>query len=162
MMAQYSTIIFLNMKFSVKLHNELSDNTLTHFVILFLDHLISPRFYYIHHYQCLFKLLLGSSFRLNHSGKILCGTHTPLFQGFQILTPFVQFHVWFIVFLPVVFAVIWINQVPIPVKPIFSVWNGFRWTMPDTFGRMADNSFDLADIQYLSSSSREVLSRQSW
>ena len=46
------------MKFWVKLHNELGDNTLTHSGLLFLDPLIPPCFHYIDHHQRLFSYLL--------------------------------------------------------------------------------------------------------
>ena len=58
MTAQYSPIILLKMKFSVKLRNELGDNTLTHSVLHFLDPHIRPRFQYIERHQHLFSLLL--------------------------------------------------------------------------------------------------------
>ena len=133
-----------------------------HSVLLFLDPFIPPRFHYIDRHQCLFNLLHWSSYRPNQSRNIRCGTHTRLLQGFWILKAVLQFHIWLIVCLPVVFSVVWIIQVPIPVKPIFSVWNAFRWAIPITFSRIAVNSFDSADIQYLRSSPREVLCRQSW
>ena len=160
--AQYSPIILHYMKFLVKLHNELGENTLTHSGRLFLDPIIPPRFHYIDCHQCLFSLLLWPTYRPNQSGNIRCGRYIALLRGFWILTAVVQFHIWFIVCLPVVFAVIWIIQVLIPVKPIFGVWNAFRWTILVTFRRMALDLFDLVDIQYSSSSSREVLRRPSW
>jgi len=150
------------MKFWVKLHNELGDNTLTHSGLLFLDPLIPPCFHYIDHHQRLFSYLLWPLCRPNWSGNIQCGTYIPLLRGYWILTAIVQFHIWCIVRLPGVFAVIWIIQVPIPVKPIFGVWNAFRWTILVTFSRMAVDSLDSADIHYLSLSSREVLCRQCW
>jgi len=41
------------MKFSVKLHNELRDDTLMHCVLHFLDPLIPPRFQYIDRHHCI-------------------------------------------------------------------------------------------------------------
>ena len=133
-----------------------------HSVLLFLESLISPRFHYIDRHQRLFNLLLCPLNRPNQSRNILCGTYIPLLQSFWILTAFVKFHIWFIVCLPVVFAVVRIIQVPIPVKPMFGVWNAFRWAILTTFCRMAVNSFDSADIKSLTLSSRAVLCRQSW
>jgi len=150
------------MTFWVKLHNELGDNRLMYSVLLFLNPLIPPHFHYIDCHERLFSIFLWPSYMANQLGNIQCGTHIPLLWGFWILTALVQFHIWFIVCLPVVFAVIWIIQVPIPVQPIFSDWNDFRWTILITFGRMAVDLFDSADIQYFSSSSTEVLCRQSW
>jgi len=158
---QYSSILHLQIKCSVKIHNELSENTLTHSVLLFLDPRIPPRVHYTDHHQCRFNLDLWSSYRPNQSGNIRCGTYIALLQGFWILTAIVQCHIWFIVCLPFVIAVVWFIQVPIPVKPIFGVWNDFRWAIHITFGRMAVDSSDSADIQYLCSSSSEVICRQS-
>jgi len=159
---QYSSIILLKIQCSVKLHNELGDTTLTHSDLLSLELLIPPGFHYIHRHQRLVNLLLTSSYRPNQCRNIQCGTHIPMLWGVWILNAVVQFHIWFIICLPVVFAVVWIIQVPIPVKPIFSVWNAIRWAIHITFGRMAVDSFDSADIQYLCSTSREVLWRTSW
>jgi len=150
------------MIFSIKLHNEHRDHTLTYSVQLFLDPHISPGFHCIVCHQRLFRLLLWPSYRPNQSGNIQCGTHIPLLWHFWIITAVVQCHIRFSVWHPVVFAVVWIIQVPIPVKPIFVVWNTFRWTILITFGRMAVESCHFADIQNLSSSSRGVLCRQSW
>jgi len=66
----------------------------------------------------------------------------------------------FIVCLLVVLAVIWIIQVTIPLKPIFGVRKASRCTILTTFDRMAVDSFDSADIQYLSLSSRDILCSQ--
>jgi len=133
-----------------------------HSVLLFLGPLIPPCFHYIDHHHGLFNLFIWSLYRPNQSGNIQCSTHIPLLWGFLILTGVVQFHISFIVCLPVIFAVVWIIQVPIPFKPIFSIWNAFRWVTLITFSRMAVDLFDSADIQYLSSSPMEVLYRQSW
>ena len=154
---QYSSIIHLKIKCSVKLHDELGKNTLTHSVRLVLDPLIPPRFDYMDRHQRFFDLLPWSLCRPKPSRKIWCGTRIPLHRGFWIPTAVVQLHIGVILCLPVVFAVIWIIQVPIPVKPIFGVWNAFRRAILIIFGRMAVDFFDLAVIQYLHSASREVL-----
>jgi len=59
-------------------------------------------------------------------------------------------------------AVIWIIQVPIPVKATFGIRNAFKCTISFTFRLIAVDSFDSVHVQYLSLSSREVLCRQSW
>jgi len=133
-----------------------------HFVRLFLDALIPSHFHYIDCRQWLFILLYCRSYRPNQSGNIRCGTNNPLLRGVSMLTAVVQFHIGYIVCLPVALAFIWIIQIPIPVKPIFGVWIAFWWTILITPGRMAVDMSDSANIQYLSSSSREVLCRQSW
>jgi len=150
------------MTFSVKLHNQLGDNILTHSVLLFLVPLIPRCYHYIDRHQRLFSLLLRLLYRPNQSQNIWSSTHIPLLRGSWNLTAVVQFHIWFIVCLPVVFAVVWIILVPSPVKPIFGVWNAFGWTILVTSRKTAVDLFELADIQYCSSSSREFLCRHSW
>ena len=150
------------MKFLVKLHNELGDNTVTHSVLLFLDPVIPPCFNYINCHQSVFNLFLRPSYWPNQSRNIWWGTEILYLWGFCILSAIVQFHIWFIVCLPVIFAVIWIIQVPIPVKPILGVLNAFWWMILITFSRMVVDLFDSAHIQYLTSFSREVLCRISW
>jgi len=125
------------MKFSDKLHNELGDNTLTLSDLHFLNNLIPCRFHYIDCHQRLFSLLLWPSYRPNQSRNIRSSTHILLLWGFRIRSAVVYFHIWFVVCLPVIIAVIWIIQVPIPVNPIFSVWDAFRWTILITFGRIS-------------------------
>jgi len=159
---QYSSLLHLWINCSVKLHNELGENTLTHSVLLFPNPCIPSCFHYIDHHQHLLNILLWSLYRPNQSRKIWCGTHIALLPGFWILNSVVQFNIYFIVCLAIIFTVVWIIQVPIPVKPIFGVWNHKRWAIIITSGRMAVDSFDSADIQYLRSSSREDLCGQSW
>jgi len=148
------------MKFLVKLHNELGDNTLTHSLWRCLDPLIPPRFNHIDCHQCLFCLLLQQWYRPTQSSNIQCGTYIPLFRSFWILTDCLQFNIWLMICLAVIFTVIWMVQVAFPVEPIVSIWNACRWTTVITFGGMTVNSFDLADIQSFSLSSMEVLCRQ--
>ena len=62
----------------------------------------------------------------------------------------------------IIFSVIWIIEVAIPVQPIMGVRNAFRCAIIMTFDWMTVDSPDLADIEDLSSSSSEVLCRQSW
>jgi hypothetical protein len=94
------------MKFSVKLHIELGDYTLMHYILLFLDPDIPPYFLSIDSHQHQISHILWSSYRPNQSGKIQCGTHIPLLKCFWILTVIVHFHMWFLVRLPVFFAVL--------------------------------------------------------
>jgi hypothetical protein len=63
----------------------------------------------------------------------------------------------FIIILTVVFTCVRIIQVTIPVKPIVSVGNVFRWTNLIIVGRIRVNSSNSVDMKYLSLSSREVL-----
>jgi len=121
-----------------------------------------PHFHYIDRQQCCFNLVLCSSYSPNQSRNSWCRTHIPHHRGFWILTAGIQIQIRFIVSIPVIFAGGWIMQVPIPVKPIFGVWNAFGWAILINLSWIAVDSFDLADIQYLTSSTREVLCRQSW
>jgi len=61
----------------------------------------------------------------------------------------------------IVFTVVWIIQATIPVKPIFRVWKEFKCATLITFDWMTVDVSDSADMKYLSSSSSEVLCRNS-
>jgi len=159
---QYPPVTFHSKKFSVKLPKEPGEGTLTHSVLLFVQPLLPVHFYYTNLHQPRFNPFLWLPCSQNQSGNISCGTPILLHSSFGILDAIVFLHVGFIVHLPVVFAVIWIFQVTILVKPLFGFWNAFRCTTIIIFGRMAVDSCDSVDIEYLSSSSREVLCRQSW
>jgi len=86
----------------------------------------------------------------------------PLLRAFRILDAISFLWIRFNVRCAIVFALIRIACVPIPVKPIFSVRNDFGCALLITFDCMTVDSSDLAAIQYLSSSSREVLCRPRW
>jgi len=160
--AQYLPKIFLYMKFSVKLHNEPGENTLTHSVQLVRYPLTPPRFHCADHHQYLCSLILWTPCWPKQSVNIWWGTHFPLLLGIWIIDAIVKLYLRFIVRHSVIFSVIWIIQVPIQVNLIFGVWNTFRCTILMTFSRMAVDSFESVDIQFLCSSAREVLCRHSW
>jgi hypothetical protein len=71
-------------------------------------------------------------------------------------------YIGFLISGAIVFAIIWIIQVAIPAQPIISVRNAFTCAILVAFDWMTVDSLDAVDIQDLSSSSREVLCRQSW
>ena len=133
-----------------------------HSVLLFLHSLIPPRFVYIDRHWDLFSLVLWLPCRPNQSGIIWRGAHIPLCWAAQNLDAIALFYIRFNVCPAIVFAVISIIKVPIPVKPIFSLQNAFSCAMLIALDWMTVDSSDSEDIQYLSSSSREVLCRQRW
>ena len=159
---QYSPIIFLFFNFPVKQCKETGENILTHSVLLCLVSLIHHHFHCIDCHLPLFNNYLWPLCWLNQSGNMWWGTQIPLRWAYRILDAIVHLYIRFIICLLVVVTLIWSMQFNIPVKPIFGVWNGFRCTTLITFGWMTVDCFHLADIQYLGSSSREVLCRQSW
>jgi len=150
------------MKFSVKHHKEPGETTSTHSVLLFLVPYIPLCFHRIACHQQLSNLLVWPPCWPNQSRNMPFGTHITQRWGFWILDSTGWVHVGFIVRLPVVFTVIWIVQVPIPVKPIFSIRIALRCTFLITFSWMSLNCFYSMDIYNLSWSSREVLCTQSW
>jgi len=133
-----------------------------HSVLLFLDTLIPPRFDCIDRHQHLLRLSLWLARWLIQSRDIWCSTYIPRLWAFQIPDAIVLLYNRFIVCRAIVFNVIWIIQVPIPVKPIFGVWDVFRHAILITFAWMTFDLCDLVDIIYLTSSSRQVLCRQCW
>jgi hypothetical protein len=68
----------------------------------------------------------------------------------------------FIIRCAIIFVVIWIIQVIIAVKQIFIARNSFRCAIVIAFYWIPVDSPDWVDIYDLSSSSKEVLFRQSW
>jgi len=133
-----------------------------HCVILFLDSHIPPRWHFIDRHQHHFSLLICHPCRPNNCGNVSCGTHIPLHWAFRIIDAIVSLHIWVNMCRTILFAVIWIIQVTILVWQIFIVQNAFRCTILITFDWMTVESTHTAGIQNLSSSSREVLWRQSW
>jgi len=98
----------------------------------------------------------------SQSASMQCSTNISWLWGYWILDAIASLYLEFNVCLQVVFAVIWIIQVPILAKPIFGVRNAFRCNILITFSWKAVNSSDSADIYYLSSSSREVHCIKCW
>jgi len=160
--AHYLRIIFLPLKFSVQQHREPGVNTFMYSVLLSLVPLIPPHLFCIDRQQHLCRHFLCPLFWPIQSGNIWCSTQILWLEDFRILAATVLLYVGFIVCLRVVFTVNLIFAVTIPVKPIFSVPNAFRCTVRITFSWIAVDPSDLADIQYLSSFSREVFCSQSW
>jgi len=150
------------MKFSVKLHKEFGENRLTHSALHFLDPVIPPPFHRTDHHQHLFSPFLWHPSWLNKSVDICSGIDILLRWGSWIPKAIAYLDLGFIVCLPVVLAVSWMIHVSISVKSIFGVQNAFRSTVRMTLGRMAVDSLDSGDIQYLRWSSQEVLWRQRW
>jgi len=144
------------------LHNEPGENILSQCVLPFLVSLIASHFHCIDHLQPHFTVSLWPSCWPNQSGNISGGTHIPLLWASRIFHAIVSLYIRFDVSLPVVFVLIWIIQVNIPVKPIFSVQNAFRGTVFIPLSWITVESVYLAVIYFLSSSSREVICRQSW
>ena len=159
--AHYSPIIYLYLKLSVKIHKEAGE-TLTHSVLLLFTSLfllISIALTIINTFSaCFFDLRCGlinlgifgaalTSRFSGHSGpSILLSSSIPdsIFarQSSSLL--------------------LWIIKVPIQVKPIFRFRNDLSCAILITFdGTMVDSS-DSPDIQYLSSSPREVGCSQRW
>jgi len=89
------------------------------------------------------------------------GAHILLLWGFRILDAIVVLYIGVIVRSAILLAVIWILQVAIPVEAIYSVRNAVWCAIVVAFDWMTGESLNTADIQDLSSSSREVLCRQS-
>jgi len=135
---------------------------LTHPVLLFFSSFISPRFNCIDRHQHLLSLSLWLPGRTNQSGHIGRVAHIMLLWAFRILDTIVVLYIGFIVRCTILFTGIWIIQVPIPVKPIIGIRNADRCAIIVGFDWMMVDSPDSADIYDLSSSSREVLCRQSW
>jgi len=156
----HSAILYLQLKLSVKLHK--AGEPLTHSVLPILPSFISPPFYCIAHPQHRFSLSLWLPCWLNQSGHVSRGAQILLQGAFRILHASVQFYIGFLIRCPIFFAVIWIIQVAVPLEQIIGVRNVFTWTVLVIFDWMMVDSPDSADIQDLSSPSREVLCRQSW
>jgi hypothetical protein len=55
-------------------------------------------------------------------------------------------YIWFKVGCAIVFPAIWIIRVSIPVKPIHSVRNAFRWAILFSLDWMTIHSSDYTDI----------------
>jgi len=159
--AHYSPIIYLYLKHSVKQHKE-AGKTLTHSVRHFLRSHIPPLVNCIDCQQHHSSMSLWVPCWPNPSGNIWHGTPIPLLWAFRILDAIVLLYIRFNIYLAIIFAVIWIIQVAIPVKPIFSIWNVFRCTILISFHKGTVESSDLVGIYYSSSSPREVLCRHSW
>jgi len=138
-------MIYLSQKLSVKLHKEAGE-LLMHSILLCLQSFISPRFYCIDHHQHLFSLSLQLWCWPNQSRNSSRGTCILLVWVFRIVDAIVLLVIRFIVCCTIVFAVIWIIQVAIPVKLIFSVRNPFWCANLITFYRMTVDSPDSADI----------------
>jgi len=85
-----------------------------------------------------------------------------LLWAFRILDAIVVLYIGFSIRCTILFTVIWIIQVAIPDEPIIGIRNAFRCGIIVTFDWMKVDSPDPADILDLSTSSREVLCRQSW
>jgi len=160
--AHCSPIMFLYVKFLVKLHIEPGENILTQSVQLFLISLIPPCFNCIDSHQPRFSLSHWPLCWPNQSRNIWCGTHNPMLWAFRSLDVFASLFNGFIVCLIVVFTLFWIIQLTIPVQPIVGIGNTFRCAILVTFSCLIVDSSESANIQYLSSSSREVMCRQSW
>jgi len=143
------------------LHKEAGE-PLTHSVLLFLHSFIPPRFNSIDCHQHLHSLSFWLQCWPNQSGNIRRDTQIMQLWPFQILDDIVLLCIWFIVCHTIIFAVIWLIHFAIPVWPILSVRNAFRCAILITFDWIMVDSPDSADIYDLSSSSREVLCRQSW
>jgi len=142
--------------------NKQVGETLMHSVLLCVHSHIAPRFNCIDSHRHLFSLPLLLACRPNQSGNIWRGSHIPPLWAFRNLDGIDFPNIRFDVCREIVFAVSWIIQVPIPVKPIVGVQKAFRCTILITFDWMTVDSSDLADIYYLSSSCWEVLCRESW
>jgi len=127
----------------------------------FLHSLITTHFDCIDCHQHLFRLSLWLPCWPNQSGNSWHRAYIPLLWAFWILDAIVLRYIGFNVCHAIIFTDIWIMQVPIPVKPMFGVWNAFRGGILINFDWMTVDSSDWAGIQYLSLSSREVLYRQS-
>ena len=150
------------MKFSVTQYIEPGKNILTQYVLLFLASLIPPCFHCTGSHQPLFSLLHWLPCWPNESRNIRCRTHNVVLQFFRSFHATAWHYVTFIFSLTVVFALIWIIQITIPVKAIFGSRNAFRRAILNTFGWMTADSSVSAYVQYLRSTSRDVLCRQSW
>lgn len=150
------------MTFLVKLHKHPGKHWLTHHVLHFLESLFPQDWHSADLHQFLFKHFLWPPYWLNLFGNIQRGTHILLRWGFWIFHIIVQHCDSFFVRLPIGYTVIVIIQVSIPVKPISGVWNAVWCAILITVDRMAVDSFDSGDIQYMSMSSREVLCRHCW
>jgi len=96
----------------------------------------------------------------NQSRHIWSRSNHPVLWAFPSIDAIVCLYIGFIICLTVRFTVVWIVQVTIPVQLIFGVGNAFRCTILHTVGWMAAHWCELADVQHLSSYSREVICRQ--
>jgi len=143
--AHHSPIIYLQSTLSVKIHKEAGE-TLMHSVLHFLHSLITPCFDCIHPHQHCFIPSLWLPCRPDQSGNSWQGAHIPLLLAVRILRAMVLLYIWFNVHHAIVFADIRMIEVPILVKPIFSVRNGVRCAILFTFAWMTFDCSDWADI----------------
>jgi len=133
-----------------------------HSVLLYFHSLITPHFICIDYHLPHFSMCLWLLCRPNQAGSIWCGARIPLLWAVRMLNAIVLLCIGFNVRTVIVFAVSWIMSVPIPVTPILGVRNAGRCAILIAFDWMMVESLDSADIQDLSSSSREDLGRQWW
>jgi len=145
-------------KFPIIQHIDPGEHILTQTVLLFPVSLISPCFHCTDSYQRLFSLIHWPPCWPNQSRNIWCSLFNNVLWAFESLDAIAWVYIWLIVGLTVVFTLIWIIQIANPVKPIFNVENNSWCTFLLTFAWMTINSPDSVDIQYLSSTSRDVLS----
>ena len=83
--AQYSPVIYLYVKFSLKQHKEPGENRLTHSVLLFLISLILPCFHCTDSHQLFFSLFHCLPWWLNQSRNIRCDTNNTVLWAFWSL-----------------------------------------------------------------------------
>ena len=132
------------------------------YIQLFVQSIISPRFYGVDRQQHLVSLCLWFPCWHNQSGISWRWTQMLLLLEFRILDAIVVLYIWFIDRCAIVFAVVWIFQVASPVKLIFCFRNSFRRATIAVFDSMTMDSPDLAEIYDLSSYTWQVLCSQSW
>lgn len=126
MTEHYSPITFLQVKFSVKQHQACGENVLTHSVLLFHVSVTPSCFHCSDSHKALASVFHLSGCSPNRSGDILYGTKNPMLGASWIVHSIAYLYFKFNHCLPVVFALIWIIQVTIPVKPILNVGNLFK------------------------------------
>jgi len=156
----HSPIIYLWLILLVKVHK--AGEPLTHSVLLFLPSFTSPHFNCVDRHSHLVRLSLWlpcGPIQSRHSWR---SAHILLLWAFGILNVIVVLYIGVIVRSAILVAVIWIIQVAIPVQPIIGDQNAFRCTILVAFDCMTVDSPYTADIQDLSSSSREILCWPRW
>jgi len=133
-----------------------------HSILIQFHSRIPPRFNCIERHQHLFSQSLWLPCRPNQSRNIWRSVNIVLLWAVRILDVIVLLYIRFNVHPAIVFTVTQILSVPIAVEPIISVRNVITCPILIPFNWKRVNSADSADVQYFTSSSREVLHWQRW
>lgn len=128
------------MTFLVKKHREPNEDILIKADLGSLASIIPAWFHRIEIQQHLCSDVVWRPCWLNQSKAIMEATYILLPSTFAILDAVILHYTWWIIFLPIFFALIWIILLTIRVKPTLKVRNIFRCSLIITYWLMAMNT----------------------